>query len=177
MPLSDESFDLIYPCVERTEIKKNEIIMTQGKSHPSIYIIRKGIVRGYTVTCSGLEDTNSFWMEDETFGDVKSYIANNPVSKTYIALEDLIVYKVDKEKFRQLFFVNLELANLGRLMVENFVFRSDHRQLILSEQKPMQKYLKFCALRKGVHARVKLKYIASYLQITPETLSRVRSSF
>jgi len=174
--ISNDSALLVNNCIEIAEIKANTIIVREGDLHPYMYIIRKGMVRGYTENSDGTEDTNSFWKECETFGDVKSYITNGPVTKSYQALEDLIVYKVDKVKFRKLFYENIELANLGRIIVENFIFKSDIRQQILAEQKPTDRYLTFCKLRKGIHSKVKLKYIASFLQITPETLSRVRSA-
>lgn len=176
LALSKDSFKLLCNCFEKLELKSNTLIMEEGKFHPYIYIIRKGVVRGFTLNDNGVEDTKSFWFENETFGDVKSYIANLPVSKSYLALENMIVYRVDKLKLRELFYLNIELANLGRLIIEDFVFRSDIRQQILIETKPKEKYLKFCKLRKGIHTRVQLKYVASFLQISPETLSRIRSS-
>lgn len=176
LPLSKESFALVCNCIEKVEIKSNTLIMTEGKVHPYIYIIKNGIVRGYTTNDDGTEDTKSFWQENETFGDVKSYISNLPVSKNYVALEDLIVYKVNKVKFRELFYINIELANLGRLMIEKFVFRSDIREQILNVQKPCDRYTLFSKLRKRLNTTVKLKHIASFLKITPETLSRIRKS-
>lgn len=176
MPLGDESLQLLSQCIEKVEISSGTILLKEGKRHPYMYIICKGIIRGFK-SKDGVEVTTTFWMEDETFGDVKSYITNDPVSKTYQAMENMIVYRVDKFKFRQLLTLNLELATLGRLIIEKFAIRNDIRMIILSNKKAKDRYIVFCNLRKGVHTKVPLKYIASYLQITPETLSRIRSSF
>lgn len=173
--LSDESIALLATCTERIEIKKNTIIMEEGFTHPFIYILDKGCVRGFN-KIEDKEITTTFWMENETFGDASAYVTNLPISKSYQAMENLIFYRVDKMKFRQLLTINLELATLGRLIVESFIVRSDIRLKILSLSNPKDRYDKFCELREGIPARVKLKYIASYLQIAPETLSRIRSS-
>lgn len=175
IPLSCESIELISICVEKIEVCKDCIVIQEGCRHPYMYLICKGVVRAYN-TIDGKEETNTLWMENETFGDFRSYITDNPVGKTFQALEKCVLYRFDKQKFRSLFDKNIELANLGRLLVEDFLNRSDIRLQVLSLTDPNQKYRAFCKLRKGLQHRILLKYVASYLKITPETLSRVRAN-
>lgn len=173
--LSNDSIILLLSCIDKVEIKKNTVIIKEGKTHPYIYIIEKGLVRGYT-TDDFIEDTNTFWMESETFGDVKSFISDIAVSKSYQAVEDLLVYRVDKFKFRGIFTENIELATLGRKILENYILRSEYRVTLLKISDLIIRYRTFCEMRKGLNNRIKLKNLASYLKITPETLSRIRSS-
>lgn len=172
--LTDNAMQLFSEVCEQIIVKKNTIIVQEGKPNPYMYIIKKGVVRGY-ISVNGEEKTLSLWMENETFGDVITYLLDTPASKSYIALEDLILYRVNSREFRNLFDKSYELCNLGRLIVEDFIVRQNENKYFGNEISPIDKYRLFLYKRKALLLRVKQKYIASYLQITPETLSRVRS--
>lgn len=174
-PLSNYSLSLILQTVSLEKIKRNTLIVEQGKHNKYMYVIRKGIAKAY-VGENGDNKTVSLWMENETFGDIYTYITGEVATKNYIALEDLIVYKFETEKFRALFDISYEICNLGRLLVEDFITRSRFECIIHSNATPKDKYDYLLQHRSNLLNRVKLKDLASYLSITPETLSRIRKA-
>ena len=172
--LTGESVELIESCSEFMIIPKKTKIVTQGEKNKYVYIIKKGVVRGFHIE-DGIERTISLWMDGDTFGDVKTYINNEmPASKSYEALEDLEVYRINTKKFREFFSKSHELCNLGRILVEDFIIKSDFFKDSIAHLTPFERYCFFIKFRPGLVNRIKIKHIASYLQLTPETLSRVR---
>jgi CRP-like cAMP-binding protein len=171
--LSSYSLNLVLQTITVEKIKRNTLLVEQGKHNKHMYVIKKGIVRAF-VNENGEDKTISLWMENETFGDVYTYITGEVATKSYIAIEDLMVYKFDTEKFRALFDINHEICNLGRLFVENFIVRSKFECFFHSKASPKEKYQFLFENRKQLINRVKLKDLASYINITPETLSRIR---
>ena len=171
--LSPESLDLIFTTVTKEKIKKKELIVEQGKPNHYMYVIKKGLVKAYTEV-DGDVQVVSFWMENETFGDVSTYITGCCSTKSYVALEDLEVYKFDINKFRALFELSHEICNLGRLLIESYVMRSKFEQYFNQNNIPVDRYNYLKCNRKGLINRVKCKDLASYIQMSPETLSRIR---
>ncbi len=161
--LSPEAKELISETIDYQTFRKNTIIL------------KKGIVRGF-IHNDKEEVTLSLWMENETFGDISTYITGAKTTKAYEALEDLEVYTVEIASFRALFEKNHEICNLGRIIVEQFVLKTERLKNALRFTCPEDKLKQFIVNRPGLISRVKLKYIASYLNITPETLSRIRKS-
>jgi CRP-like cAMP-binding protein len=171
--LSPEARNLVLSTVDLIEIKKNTKILSVDSLNKYMYIIKKGLVRGYK-SKAGIEITLSLWMENETFGDVTTYITGNPVRKSYEAIEDLEVYRLNIAKFRALFQTNLEICNLGRVIIEQFILKTELIKDNLRANSAEQKMEFFLTNRPGLIDRVKLKHIASYLDIAPETLSRIK---
>ena len=173
--LSPEAKELISKTVDYQFFRKNTLILNVGVHNKYMYIIKKGIVRGF-FNNDKEEVTLSLWMENETFGDIATYITGSKATKSYEALEDLEVFTIEIAPFRALFEKNHEICNLGRIIVEQFVLKTERLKNALRFTCPEDKLKQFLANRPGLISRVKLKYIASYLNITPETLSRIRKS-
>ena len=173
--LSPEAKELISETIDYQTFRKNTIILNIGVYNKYMYIIKKGIVRGF-IHNDKEEVTLSLWMENETFGDISTYITGAKTTKAYEALEDLEVYTVEIASFRALFEKNHEICNLGRIIVEQFVLKTERLKNALRFTCPEDKLKQFIVNRPGLISRVKLKQIASYLNITPETLSRIRKS-
>lgn len=171
--LSKDSKDLIKTTVDAGIFKSGSIIVEQGKKNKYMYVIIRGVVRGYCISGTN-EITLTLWMENHTFGDVYTYVTQNPALMSYESLEDLLVLRFNIEKFRELVGNNLELCNLGRLIVERFIIKTEYYKNIFRNSSAAEKFEFFKKNMPGLIYRVKSKYIASYLDITPETLSRLK---
>jgi CRP/FNR family transcriptional regulator, anaerobic regulatory protein len=174
MPLSTEAKALLATTVEYVEFPKNSKILSIGNHNKYMYVIKKGIVRGYKINDRGDDITLSLWMENDTFGDITTYITGQPLKKSYEALEDVIAYSINIKQFRELFALNHEICNLGRLIIESFVVKTEMFKDSLRDSTARERLQFFITHRPGLVSRVKLKYIASYLDISSETLSRIR---
>ncbi|MEI7595782.1 MAG: Crp/Fnr family transcriptional regulator [Bacteroidota bacterium] len=173
--LSPEAKKLVLKCVDLVKIEANTEILVSGSTNNFMYIIKKGVVRGY-YTYSDHEETISLWMEYDTFGDVSTYIANRPAIKSYQSIEGIEVYRVNIVQFRRLFATNHEICNLGRIIAEQFIVKTEFFKDNIMRCAAEEKYRFFIQNKPGLIDRVKLKHIASFLKITPETLSRIRKT-
>lgn len=173
LPLSCISRNLILQSSEYIQFKKQEKIIRAGELNKYIYILKSGLVRGYKIQ-KGNEITTYIWMENEIFGDINTYISNEHSQNTYEALENVEAYRIDISKFKSLFIISHEICNLGRLMAENYIYKTETLKEILRHNCADDKFQLFLKHRPGLISRTKLKYIASFIDISPETLSRIR---
>lgn len=174
MPLSTDAKALIAITAEYVEFPKNAQILIAGNHNKQMYVIKKGIVRGYKINDKGEDITLSLWMENDTFGDITTYIMGSPLKKSYEALEDISAYSININQFRELFAVSNEICNLGRLIIESYVVKIEIFKDSLRDSTAQERLQFLMTHRPGLMSRVKLKYIASFLDISSETLSRIR---
>jgi CRP-like cAMP-binding protein len=171
MPLSLEAQNIILNTFDEVHHKKGEIIITEGKLNPYLFVIKKGIVRGFIATEHG-ERTVTLWQENEPFGEINEQLA----VRSYQVLEDSVMYRFNAKLFRKLFDTNLEIGTLGRLMLEKYFHKNEISKHQYDKLTVLQKYMLFVSERPGMIHRVKFIHIASYLNMSPETFSRILST-
>jgi len=93
-PLSAKSKEQILSTAKIVKFKKNTIIINEGTQNNNMYVIKKGLVKGYYFK-NGEYKVSTIWKENDSFGDVLTYITENPATKSYIAIEDLEAYQID----------------------------------------------------------------------------------
>lgn len=103
-----------------------------------------------------------------------TYLTGDKATKSYIALENLIVYKFEIQQFRSFFDINYQICNLGRILTEHYILRKKFEDQIYQIIDPFERYKYLSEFRKQIIHRLKGKDLASYLRMTPETLSRIR---
>ncbi len=171
--LSHISKEMILKTVEIVKFKKNTIVINEGEKNENMYIIKVGLVKGYYFN-NGEYQITTIWKENDAFGDVLTYISGSPATKSYITIEDVEAYKIDIKKFRALFDINHEICNLGRLLVEQYIVRTELFRKAIINTTAKEKYDFLLDQYPEIYKRCKLKDIASLLGICPETISRVR---
>ena len=174
VPLSEVTKKLLLGTTEIIIVPKGAIMVQQGQVNRYSYLIEKGLARGYRVNLND-ELTDSLWSEGQIFCDITTFIANTPATKSYQMLEDSVLYRIDNQKLRALFATSIEICNLGRLLVEDFVLRFEAKRKLYREQDALQKYEQFLTDKPGLINRVKQKHIASFIGISAETLNRIHS--
>lgn len=155
-----------------TEYKKGEILLKAGEQAIDCYFVMEGLIRTYYLE-DGVEKTTEFYTELETINPV-SYIKKEP-SEYYIeALEDSIVALGNEERNKQLLMDVPRLGEMllkmnGDLIVENQIELDDFKKM-----SPEERYKKLLKTRSDLIQRVPQYHLASYLGITPVSLSRMR---
>ena len=107
---------------------------------------------------------------------IESLFREEPTHLQIEALETTIVYLLPKQRLEEVALHNVNIQILYRkILEESLILSQVHADLVRFES-AQDRYLKMCKLAPQVVFRAPLVYIASYLQMTPETLSRVRSA-
>ncbi len=154
-------------------LKKKEHLLREGEVCQFAAFIERGCLRYYYLS-DGYDITGQFFFENAWYADYESFLSAEPSSQNIEALENCtlsVLYKTDLEK---LYVAHPVFEKFGRLMAERAVMGLKRRNESLTLQSHEERYLHLIKERPKVIQRVPLKYIASYLSMKPESLSRIR---
>lgn len=155
------------------KLKKNEILWNIGDVCKEVGFITKGGMR-YFFYRDGEEVTGQFFFENTFVTIYASLITENVIEIAFQALEETEVLMMSKASLHKLFDEYKSWERFGRLMAEHNIVQMVTVRASLTSATPKEKYLQLLKERPKVIERVPLNIIASYLDITPEHLSRVR---
>lgn len=154
-------------------LKRKEFLLQQGEICKFASFINKGCLR-YFYLVDGEEHTGQFFFENGWYLDYESFLTGKPSKQNIEALEptDLVVLsKIDLEK---LYKEIPKFERFGRLMAENAFLGLKSRTEMLTNESAEERYLHLVESRPKVIERVSQHYIASYLGLQPQSLSRIR---
>lgn len=163
---------------EKINIPKKTIILNSGETENYLYFITEGIIRFYMhkthPTEPPKEITFSFIAKDTFYSAYDSFITRNPCAYNVQALKDATVYRIHHSDVHYLY-NNTEVGNyIGRISAEQLYLRKAQREISLLSQNAEERYLNLLDSYPEYILHIPLKYIASYLGITPQALSRIR---
>jgi CRP-like cAMP-binding protein len=171
--LSEEEVHLINQLFTEKKIKKGEHFLREGQVCHSVAMISAGLVR-YYINEDGNEGTYYFSREGEFVCDYESFLPQTPSSKNIQALEDTSLYVVSYAGLQQIYQDVKQGERLGRLGIEQ-VFVTVLQQLSsFYKDSPELRYQRFLTSFSAISQRVSQYYIASYVGIKPQSLSRIR---
>ena len=172
--MTHDELDILEGILEPVKYGKGEMILTEGEVCRGISYIEKGLVRQF-YNKSGKEVTEHLGVDHTIFMCIESLFKEEPTRLQVEALEATLVYILPKAKLEAAAIRNVNIQMLYRKILEESLIQSQvHADLMRFETAP-NKYKRLCELSPQVVLRAPLTYIASYLQMTPETLSRIRS--
>lgn len=172
--LSDKEWGAFQKDLIPKQVKKHELFLEQGKVCRHMAFINKGYVRFYFLM-EGEEVTKEFSFENSFCGSYTSFITGNPSRFNVKAMEDLSLLLFSRAHLLELIDTYPVWAKFMLFSVEKLFVRKENREASFLLDTPEVKYAKLLEEHKEMLQRVPLKYIASYLGISAETLSRVRS--
>lgn len=172
--MTHDELDILESILEPVKYGKGEMILTEGEVCRGISYIEKGLVRQF-YNKNGKEVTEHLGVDHTIFMCIESLFKEEPTLLQVEALEATLVYILPKSKLEAAAIRNVNIQMLYRKILEESLIQSQvHADLMRFETAP-NKYKRLCELNPQVVLRAPLTYIASYLQMTPETLSRIRS--
>lgn len=174
-PMSRLSMHALADILDRRKFKKGELIVPEGQVCREMFFVEKGLVRQYYYK-NGKELTEHIGYEFSTIICIESYFKLVPTQLTVEALEPTIVWAMPKEKIGKLIEENNELSRFYRKVIEDSLIESQLKADTLRFEPAQERYLKLLHRHPEIVRRAPLVHIASLLQMTPETLSRVRAS-
>jgi CRP-like cAMP-binding protein len=156
-------------------LKKNEYLWQSGDVCKHVIFLQSGLIHMYDDQDEKKQSLN-FFFENKILADYYSFTTQAPCDVAYQAIEPCELILIPRPALYMFYDKYPIFDRLGRLIAEmNFIFLFNTKRSTLSLS-PEEKYLKLIAERPKVMERVPLKFIASFLGMTPEHLSRVRKS-
>lgn len=155
---------------------KKDFLIRQGEHADKVYFIKKGVVRHYLNTSDGHEKTIRLSQENDFFySSIVSYYTNEP---SYIYCQCLTACELlwwEKSQLEELFGQNEALAEFRNQQHLRFILEKHRKEIGLLTMNAEERFREFCRERMKLFNRIPHHIIASFLDITPETLSRLRS--
>ena len=173
--MTHDELDVLEDLLVPVKYGKGERILSEGEVCTGISYIEKGLVRQYYIK-NGKEVTEHLGVDHSIFMCIESLFKEEPSYLQVEALEPTLVYILPKAKLEAAAMRNINIQMLYRKILEESLIQSQvHADLMRFETAP-NKYKRLCEMNPQVVLRAPLTYIANYLQMTPETLSRIRSN-
>ncbi|MEL5895379.1 Crp/Fnr family transcriptional regulator [Bacteroides sp. GD17] len=160
-----------------TEVRfgKGELVIKEGERNTNFYLLKQGIWRAYYLT-DGTE--NSLWFVGPGEAAFSSWgYVNGEASHVNIeSVNDTIAYCIGKAELEALFASSIEMANFGRKIFEREILSVDSSTIAYgAPPTAKERYMTLMEENPELLQDVPLKYLASYLYITPQSLSRIRA--
>jgi CRP-like cAMP-binding protein len=155
-------------------IAASEIYIPEGKIFKKIFYIKKGLLRIFFVTESGEEKTFFFRWEGQIAAIPECIFDNQPTRQTWQALEDCELMEIDFDIVEKLSKNNISLIKIRLGFAEKMFLEALKRVESFVLDKPEERYQKLIIQNPEIIKRVADKHIASFIGVTPVSLSRIR---
>ena len=156
------------------KIKKKEIILEIGEVENYLSFIIKGSIAILTYH-NGNEICISFIIENSFFSSYVSFLTRELSEYKVLALEETIIERIDFESLQKAYSISGDHQKNGRKIAEQLYIKASQRTLSLITKTAEERYIHFIEEYPKFLQRIPLKYLASYLGITPVSLSRIRN--
>lgn len=159
---------------KKISVKKNEMLLKEGEVAGFLYFIIKGAARTYYLTAHGSEKTRFIGFEGAFITGLASFISRKPSFEWVDVLEDAELLMISHEDFYALTNEVQQLNKHYRHFIEQAYIHQNHKVESLVTQSARQRYENLLKEKPHFVKRLSNKVLASYLDVTPETLSRLK---
>lgn len=173
--LTDDEKQIVLNQFESATYKTKTVLLEPGAIGDWAYFVKKGIVRNFTVDNNAVEHVISFASPGWWVADMYSFLAGKP-SHSYIeVVDDAEVYIISKEKQEQLYELVPKMERFFRILIENSLIANQQRLVDKLSLTAEERYENFTKKYPDVKNCLPQKHIASYIGVTPEFFSKMKS--
>jgi CRP-like cAMP-binding protein len=172
--LNDEEFTRCTTFFIPKKLRKHQFLLNEGEVSRSIAFVVKGCLRCYSVDDKGEEHIVQFAIEDWWISEPYSALTGEPSGYNIDALEDSELLLLERSAQERLLTEIPKFERLFRLLLENRFVANQRRITATLSTSAEERYLSFLKTYPAIAQRVPQSQIASYLGITPQSLSRIR---
>jgi CRP/FNR family transcriptional regulator, anaerobic regulatory protein len=173
---NQEIKDFILPLLEKHHYKKGELILNIGETSEKIYFVNTGILRGL-MYFNDKEITTWLAGQDSFASSISSFFGTKPSKECIQVLENAYLVSISKSNIELVFKKYPRTLLIYVKIIENYYYLANERVFLtkLPTSKDRYEYFLSSSLSHQV-SNISYKYLAEYLGITPETLSRLLKS-
>lgn len=173
LQLTEEHWILFSSKLEEKKIPKKTMLITPGDTENRLSFIDKGIIRLFIP--GELEDiTFGFAFEGQFVSAYDSFLTQMPCTYAMETLVDTLIWQISYDDLQHIYQSSREGNYIGRLAGEALFLEKARREISFLKDSAEQRYLKLFTHQPHLIKYIPLKYLASYIGITPQGLSRIR---
>ena len=173
--LTPEEQELFLSKTETKQFKVKTILLSAGEVATCTYFVNSGILRSFNINDNIIEHVLHFACEGWWIGDMYSYISEKPGNLFIEVLEDAEVVIITKENHQKLYQEIPKLERFFRILAENSLVAHQERLMDNLSLTAEERFEKFCFKYPTLIQKVPQKHIASYIGVTPEFFSKMKS--
>ncbi|HEY6504567.1 MAG TPA: Crp/Fnr family transcriptional regulator [Chitinophagaceae bacterium] len=173
-PIPAEAVEFINQHTYPQRVARGSFLLKAGEICRHLYFVRKGVIRGYIK--DGTKEVTT-WMtaENEMVTSIRGLNLQEPSLENIQAIEECDLVVTEYASLQYLYENYLEMNIVGRKILEQYYKDAEERAFICRIPNATKRYRYFLDTKGDMANRIPLKYIASYLGMTIETMSRIRS--
>ena len=171
--LTDEEFQLLATKLHPVSFDKKTRLVDIGEVATTVYFVIKGISRRYFYR-GKQEVITHLVKEGGVMGSVISFLTGHPSRYILETLEPVTALAISKDDLEGLFALNKRWEKFGRKLITAFFLQAEYRAIDNIRYSTRERFINFMKQNPDLVLRVPQKYLASYLEIQPETFSRLK---
>jgi len=166
----------VFSWFKQISIKKNTVLHLEGSVCNKLFYIKKGAVKTYFTTDEGLMKTRYIGMETSLVSCLSSFISGTPSDESLMTIEESVLLYITREQFYELVKTDTNFNQLYITLLE--AAYSVQHDILMQEktQSAKQRYEYIMDKKPDLIQRLSNRQVASFLNISHETLSRVKSN-
>jgi CRP-like cAMP-binding protein len=172
--INDEDFNTVLNLIKVKKIKKREFLLNQGVVCNEVSFVSKGLLRNYYLK-DGNEINTCFCMENTLSLSLESLLSRSSSKESIQAIEDSTIVSLSYTNLMKLYTINSKWESLSRILTEKECLRLSNKAEVNSFKTAKNKYQRLLENEPKLIQRVPIQYLASYIGVSRETISRVRS--
>lgn len=172
--LTYEEISIFTSLLKPRKIRKRQYLLQAGDINQYENFVNKGCLRAYTVDEQGQEHIVMFGVEGWWISDLYSFLTGTPATQHIDALEDSEVFSIEKSDLEKLYEQVPKFNRFFLRLLQNAFVAHQKRILASISQTAEDQYMDFIKRYPSIEQRVPQSQIASYLGLSPETISRIR---
>mgnify|MGYP001794210687 CR=1 FL=1 len=171
--LPEDVYKIFLKSATKKEVAKNTILFHPPKVNRKCLFIKSGLLRGYRIV-DGKDYTHHFFKPGWFATDFESFLSNNPSSLYIKSLTKVSYFEFDKEVLIKLYKTHHQLERLGRIIAEKAYLSTVEKFSEIQTLDLRDRYQSLIKKNPQLFQDVPQKYIASYLGVSEQSLSRIK---
>lgn len=171
--ISNEDYALFFNAAKRKESAKNKLLFRPDNTTKKIVFIEEGLLRGYK-NLDGKDFTHHFYFSNWFATDFKSFLTEQPSDLYIETLTETVYYEFQKKDLLQLYKSHHQFEKLGRIIAEQAYLSTVEKLADIQTLDLKERYQSLVTKNPALFQQVPQKYIASYLGVSEQSLSRIK---